>query len=159
ERDLTLKSDLYSVGVLFYELITGKKPFRAETPMDMFMLHVHGTFERPSRLVLDMPIWLDTLICQLLEKKPEQRPLNAAAVSQALERIVEKVEAQQSAGVDAIRGRSADHPSRRARLDEEDKDAARTLLGKKKKRRKKKGVSFHHQVWFKGALLALGLVV
>src|SRR6516225_4789493 len=41
ERDLTAKSDLYSMGVVFYELITGKKPFRAETPMDMFMLHVN----------------------------------------------------------------------------------------------------------------------
>ena len=39
--------------------------------MDMFMMHVKGTFERPARLVLDVPVWLDTLICQLLEKKPE----------------------------------------------------------------------------------------
>jgi serine/threonine-protein kinase len=158
ERDLTLKSDLYSMGVVFYELITGKKPFRAETPMEIFMLHVSGKFERPSRLVLDLPIWLDTLICQLLEKSPEHRPLNAAAVGEALERILEKVEAQQSAGVDAVRARIADHPNRRAELDEEDKEAARTLLGKKKKRRKKKAVASYRRIWFKAAVLSVVLL-
>src|SRR5947209_5812166 len=65
ERDLTFKSDLYSLGVMFYELLTGRKPFQAENPMDMFMKHVHEKCERPSRLVLDIPVWLDNLICQL----------------------------------------------------------------------------------------------
>ena len=80
ERDIGPKSDLYSMGVLFYELITGRKPFEAENAMDMFVQHCTGEFERPSRLVLDMPVWLDNLICQLLEKKPDQRPLNAEMV-------------------------------------------------------------------------------
>jgi serine/threonine protein kinase len=105
ERNLTPKSDLYSLGIVFYELATGRKPFQAETAMEMFLCHVEGTFERPSRLVLDLPVWFDTLICQLMEKQPEKRPLNAAAVTEALDRIQEKVEAQQSAGVDAARRR------------------------------------------------------
>jgi serine/threonine-protein kinase len=165
ERDLTHKSDLYSLGVLFYELITGRKPFIAETPMDMFLLHVQGTCERPSRLVLDIPVWLDTLICQLLEKKPDQRPLDAATVAQALDRIQEKVETLQSAGVDAVRTRAVDRPRDRARLDEEDKEAARTLLGKKRKgKRRRSSIPFHQTVWFKAvaysALLAgLGFVL
>ena len=53
--------------------------FLADSAVDMFMQHVTGTFERPSRLVMDLPIWLDTLICQLMEKKPELRPLDAEA--------------------------------------------------------------------------------
>ena len=48
ERAITHKSDLYSTGVVFYELLTGRKPFQAETPLEMFQQHVRGTFERPS---------------------------------------------------------------------------------------------------------------
>ena len=56
---------------MLYELLTGKKPFEADNAMDMFLMHVKRKFERPSRLVMDIPAWLDTLVCQLLEKKPE----------------------------------------------------------------------------------------
>jgi predicted Ser/Thr protein kinase len=158
---LTHKSDLYSLGVMFYELVTGRKPFKADSPMEMFLLHVQGEFERPSRLVLDIPIWLDTLICQLLEKKPEQRPLDASMVANTLGSIQEKVETQQSAGVDAVRRRLIDRTPGHKRLDEEDKDAARTLLtGKGKAKRKQTKKPFYQKVWVQaiGLLLALGVV-
>jgi serine/threonine-protein kinase len=137
---LTHKSDLYSLGVVLYELVTGRKPFTAENAMDMFLQHVNATPERPSRMVMDVPVWLDTLICQLLEKKPDQRPFDAAMVARALAGIQEKVEAQQSAGVEAVKARLGDRPRGQRRSNDEDKDAARTLLGKKGKR-KKKGMS------------------
>jgi serine/threonine-protein kinase len=138
ERNLTYKSDLYSLGVVLYELITGKKPFVAEHAMEMFLLHVQGAFERPSRVVLDVPVWLDNLICQLLEKKPEARPFDAAMVSKVLGTIQEKVEAQQSAGVDAARARLMDRPKDLRNPSDEDRAAARSLLGKKARRKSAK---------------------
>jgi serine/threonine-protein kinase len=152
ERELTGKSDLYSLGIMFYELLTGKKPFEAESAMDMFMQHVKGTFKRPAHVVLEIPVWLDNLVCQLLEKKPEQRPHDAAMVADALSRIKEKVEAQHSAGVDTLKGR----PMERKRIDEEDKEAARALLGKKTK--KKKAPPFYQKGWFKGVVYSVLLV-
>jgi len=162
ERNLTRKSDLYSLGVMFYELVTGRKPFQANSAMEMFMEHVNGTFERPSRLVLDIPIWLDTLICQLLEKDPEKRPLDANMVAVALGSIKEKVEAQQSAGVEAVRRRLIDRAPGQKRIEEEDKDAARVLLtGKGKSKRKRGKKPIYEKVWFQaiGLVLTLGVVV
>ena len=161
EKDISYKSDLYSMGVVFYELITGRKPFEAENAMDMFVQHCTGEFERPSRLILDIPIWLDNLVCQLLEKKPEQRPLNADMVYRALGSIQEKVEAQQSAGVEAARSRMIDRPRGARRADEEDKEAARTLrTGRGKAKRKRKTTAFYGQVWFQaaGIVAILGLL-
>jgi serine/threonine-protein kinase len=160
ERDLTSKSDLYSLGVVLYELITGRKPFTAENAMDMFMQHVSGTFERPSRIVLDLPMWLDILICQLLEKKPDQRPLDAAMVSTVLGSIKEKVEAQKSAGVEAAQRRVMDRLPGHAQADEQDRRAARFLLrGKVRKKGKKK--LWYEQTWVPalGILCLLSLIV
>ena len=81
-QDGYLFQSLKEGQTMYLELVTGRKPFNAENAMDMFMQHVSGPFERPSRLVLDLPVWLDNLICQLLEKKPDQRPFNAATVSE-----------------------------------------------------------------------------
>jgi eukaryotic-like serine/threonine-protein kinase len=166
ERDLTFKSDLYSMGVMFYELLTGRKPFNAENAMDMFLQHCNAEVERPSRMVLDIPVWLDTLVCQLLEKKSEHRPRDAEMVSEVLGSIAEKVKAQQSAGVDAARKRMADRLHGEARPDEGDKAAARLLLaGKFKVKRRKKVKPLHQRKWFQvvgisGLLLvAIGLLV
>ena len=128
--------------------------------MDMFLMHVQGKFERPSRLVLDVPVWLDNLICQMLEKKPDQRPLNAKMVSDVLGSIQEKVEAQQSAGADAVRARMIDRAHGTRNPDEEDKDAARALMGKKGKRKKRKEKAWYGRVWFQaaGILAVLALI-
>jgi serine/threonine-protein kinase len=150
ERNLTHKSDLYSLGIVLYELLTGKKPFVADNVMDMFMMHVKGTFARPVALVVDIPKWLDILVCQLLEKKPEQRPRDAATVGQALSEVMEKVEARQSAGVETARAGKAE---------ETDREAAQSLLSGKKKKKKKKaaGVPLHRRTWVKAAGLLLAL--
>ena len=159
QSDITHKSDLYSLGVLFYELLTGNKPFRADNAMEMFMQHVQGTFERPSRVVLDIPVWLDTLVCQLLEKQPEKRPLDASMVANVLGSIQEKVEAQQSAGIEAVRRRVIDRSSVQNRADADDKEAARILMTGKGKKRRKGKKKFYQRIWVQAIGLSLMLAV
>ena len=159
---LTAKSDLYSLGVVLYELITGKKPFYADTSMDMFLKHVNDTPVRPSKLVADLPVWVDNLILHLMEKSPDARPLDAATVGQLIGVIEDKVRNQQSAGVDAATARRIDRKlNESAGMTDEDREAARALKGKKKKKRKAEAVPLLQRTWVKavglGAVL-LGLV-
>jgi serine/threonine-protein kinase len=154
ERHLTGKSDLYSLGIVLYELLTGRKPFVAESSVDMFLLHESGTFTRPAQVNPDIPVWLDTLVCQLMEKKPEHRPRDAAMVGQVLEEIEEKVAAQVSAGADVAKARGLDP----RHLEQADRTAAKFIrAGSKKKKLRKRRVPIYRRNWFV-ALACLGLL-
>jgi serine/threonine-protein kinase len=157
ERVLTNKSDLYSLGVVFYELITGRKPFNAENAMDMFMQHVQGEFPRPAHLVMELPVWLDNLICGMLAKKPADRPIDAQMVGSILGSIRTKVEEQKSAGVEVANAKRKDRAADNIKLTQDDKAAARFLLKGKVRRQKKPSV--RKPVWKKAVALSLALVV
>jgi tRNA A-37 threonylcarbamoyl transferase component Bud32 len=155
ERDLTPKSDLYALGVVLYELLTGRKPFQAENAMDMFIQHVSGTFERPARLVMDIPPWLDNLVCQLLEKKPEHRPSDAVTVAKALDDVKDRVEARKSLGAEVASTIARKGASR-------DKELAQDILSGKriKKRRARTRAQLRKQLLAaSGLLIALALTV
>jgi hypothetical protein len=113
--------------------------------------------------VLEMPKWLDTLVCQLLEKKPELRPMDAKMVGGVLATIQEKVETKKSAGVDAVEKRRADRDGAdTARPTDEDKEAARALrmgLGKVKPKKPKKKKPFFQRKWVHGVGIFLALMV
>ncbi len=96
-------------------------------------------------------ISLDMLICQLMEKDPNDRPLNAAKVANELESVERRVVDQTSAGVERAAKRRADRTSLDRALDVTDKEAARVLLGKKKKR---KTQPFYTENWFTLSALA-----
>jgi tRNA A-37 threonylcarbamoyl transferase component Bud32 len=158
EKNLTAKSDLYSMGVVFYELLTGRKPFQADSPIEMFRAHVESPFDRPSTVALDIPIWLDTLVCQLLEKKPEHRPYDAAMVSRVLEEVEQKVADLRSAGVDVATARRTDRGIARP-ADETDRDAARTLRNAvARKKVRKKTVPLAEKKWAQALMLGSALV-
>jgi serine/threonine-protein kinase len=146
ERDLTAKSDLYSLGIVFYELLTGRKPFNTENAMEMFLMHVNEKPPRVAAFDVNIPARFDSLIDQLLEKKPEQRPLDAGMVLRVFEEIQEQFEQQKSAAVVAAGRKLLDATPEQRKIDDEDREAVRALLGKKPK--KKKRPAFFRTIWF-----------
>jgi serine/threonine-protein kinase len=157
EKTVSAKSDLYSMGVVFYELLTGRKPFQAESPIEMFQAHVSAPFDRPSQFVMDIPVWLDNLVCQLLEKKPEHRPFDAVMVAKVLEEVEQKVADLRSAGLDVATARTDRGRNRPA--DETDRDAARTIRSAVAKRKlRKKLLPWTQRKWVQAVMLSAALV-
>jgi len=76
------RADLYALGVLLYELTTGRVPFHGDDPLTIVSQHVHAPVVPPRVLRSDIPPVLETIIVRLLAKDPAQR-FNSAAETRA----------------------------------------------------------------------------
>ena len=82
---LTPASDLFSLGVVLYEAITGRVPYPAATPEELSAAHIAGVVAPPSSLVAGVGDRLDAVLLQSLRRDPEQRFRSAVAMLRALE--------------------------------------------------------------------------
>jgi serine/threonine protein kinase len=82
------RSDLYSLGIVMYQMLTGDLPFRAETTMEMLLAHLQKlpTDIHAVRPELQIPDPVARIVMRLLEKKPEQRPADARTLIAEIER-------------------------------------------------------------------------
>jgi len=87
ESDIDQRSDLYSLGVVFYELLTGKKPFEASTPNAIIYQHCYGEPTLPRELNPAIDEKYQAVVLKCLQKKPENRYQNAAELIRDLEDI------------------------------------------------------------------------
>ena len=72
-REVDGRADIYSLGVVFYELVTGHKPFEADTPMAVLVKHINDPLPRPRQFAPDLPEPAEKILLQALGKKPEER--------------------------------------------------------------------------------------
>src|SRR5262245_4999014 len=152
ERTLTNKSDLYSLGICFFELLTGRKAFIAGTTVEMFLKHVNEKAPRIGKLVNDLPVKFESLILQLLEKDKDERPIDAKWVCRMLNEIEQDAFDRKSAGLSVAENRTAKPTNQSGdAMSAEDKDAARALRNKNKTKKRKKVVPFFQRTWVKAA--------
>lgn len=94
EGKTSARSDLYSLGIVFYEMLTGRIPFEADTPLAVLMKHVNDPLPLPRNLDASIPASLERVVLKALAKRPEERFAHAAEMAQALQLAAEYLEVE-----------------------------------------------------------------
>jgi serine/threonine-protein kinase len=77
--------DLYALGVVVFEALTGSRPYQAKSPLSMLMLHTKEPIPSARARRPDLPPGIDAFFEVALAKDPEERPPDAATFARALE--------------------------------------------------------------------------
>jgi serine/threonine protein kinase len=91
DSNVDSRADLYSLGVIMYELLTGKKPFKGSSKITVIMQHVNDPPKSPSIYNPSIPENIEQITMKLLEKKPDDRYSSARELMEVLQNITDEV--------------------------------------------------------------------
>lgn len=153
---VTGRSDLYMFGAVLYEALTGSPPISGSTIQETT---ANLQYQQPTKVastVMDTPVWMDSLVMQLLAKDPALRPVSADAVKLQLAEVRRRSMSRSGVAEHASAGFSP-----LAVTNQADRDEARTLLGRsavaKKRDRSMDATPWHDKAWV--LLPVLGLLL
>lgn len=81
------RTDIYSLGVIFFELVTGRKPYTANTPVEVSLKHINEPIPKPRQFVRDLSSDAEKIIYKSIAKNPDDRYQNMGSFISALEKL------------------------------------------------------------------------
>jgi serine/threonine-protein kinase len=120
--DLTPAADVYSLGVILYEMLTGMAPFTGVSPVEIAIKHANDPPLRPREIVAAIPEDVERVVLHALEKQPEARPANATDFRGELLETAQRLGLEHHAltsapDINALRGAGLESPSGRLVVD------------------------------------------
>ena len=91
-ENLTQASDVYSAGILLFELLTGRTPFKGGAPIETAMARINRPVPAPSTLMPDIPPKIDELVLRACHRDPTQRFVDGAEFLEAVEQAAEDLD-------------------------------------------------------------------
>lgn len=85
--DADPRSDVYALGVLLFEILTGTQPYTGDTALSVAYRHVHEDMPGPGERMPDLPPALDNLVLQATRRDPAARPQDAQALRESIQRV------------------------------------------------------------------------
>ena len=83
------RADIYALGIVFYELVTGRKPYTADTPMAVLYKHMSDPLPRPRQVVPDLPVEVENILYKALAKQPDDRYQSMGGFAAVLEQLAQ----------------------------------------------------------------------
>lgn len=122
------RSDLYSVGIVLYELLTGQVPFDGITPAAVLNMQIHAEPPRPRSLNRELPLEIEALLLHALAKDPAARYQSAADMATDLEQLAARLEHERTLAellnVPAISSIATNYTTRKLSPDSRSTEAA-----------------------------------
>ena len=89
ENRVSAQTDIYALGVVFYELVTGRKPFSADTPAAVLRMQLLDPLPRPRLIIPDLPEEVEAALFKALAKQPENRYASMGEFAAVLKRLAD----------------------------------------------------------------------